>query len=111
MNFKTGSKDIYLIRATLNDGTFQYKIGVSKHVNKRLMQNKTSNPNDLQVLCTFHSEHPYLVETSLKNHFKLKQISGEWFDLTQLDVDEFVKLCEKIDQNFKTIRDNSTLYS
>lgn len=98
------------MRAILKDGSTQYKIGVSKHPKKRLLQNKTANPNDLELLYTYHSEFPYLVETSLKNNFKSKKIDGEWFDLSEEDVINFLVTCHKINENYKTIRSNSTLY-
>ena len=110
MNFNTGHKDVYLIRATLHDGSYQYKVGVSKHVDKRLKQNKTSNPNGLELIKTFYSKYPYLVETALKNNFKLKQIEGEWFLLDELDVDVFVEKCQFYENNFEIIK-SSTLYS
>lgn len=110
MNFKTEEKDVYLIRATLTDGSFQYKIGVSKHPNKRLKENKTSNPNKLELLKTFHSKYPYLVETSLKNYYKISNIEGEWFDLSESQVSEFEKTCQSIESNLEIVK-TSTLYS
>lgn len=110
MNFNSEEKDVYLIRATLKDGSLQYKIGVSKHPNKRLLENKTSNPNNLELLKTYHSTIPYLVETSLKNFYQMYNIGGEWFDLSDEDVDNFETTCKRIEDNLKIIQ-SGTLFS
>jgi len=107
MNFNTEEKDVYLIRAILTDGSLQYKIGVSKHPKKRLLENKTSNPNQLQLIATYHSTLPYLVETALKNHYKLQQIEGEWFNLESYDIENFETLCKKFEDNLKIVQTSS----
>lgn len=110
MNFNSEEKDVYLIRATFKDGSFQYKIGVSKHPTKRLLEIQTANPNNLELLKTFHSTIPYLVETSLQNFFRLNNIEGEWFELSDNDVDNFETTCKRIEDNLKIIQ-SGTLFS
>ena len=111
MNFNTNPGKVYLIVALLKDGTTQYKIGVSKHPKKRLLEIKTANPNDLSIVETFSSKYPYLVETSLKNRFSYKNIDGEWFDLDADDVSSFIETCKIMESNFQVIHQDSTLFN
>jgi predicted GIY-YIG superfamily endonuclease len=43
MNFNAQLRDVYLIKAEMADGSFQYKIGISKHPEKRLKENNKKN--------------------------------------------------------------------
>lgn len=110
MNFNAQLRDVYLIKAEMADGSFQYKIGISKHPEKRLKENKTSNPNKLQIVHTFKSQHSNIMETALKNRFKYCRIEGEWFNLSQEDVDNFIVTCENMEKNFAVIK-TGTLYN
>jgi hypothetical protein len=110
MNFNAQLRDVYLIKAEMADGSFQYKIGISKHVEKRLLENKTSNPNNLQIVHVFKSLHSNIMETALKNRFRYCRIEGEWFNLSQQDVADFLITCDKMEKNF-TVLKTSTLFN
>lgn len=109
MKFKGDYKYVYLIKSTYLEN-LQYKIGVSSKPNNRIKQLKTSNPNQLEIVKTFYSKYPYLVETALKNNFKTHQIAGEWFDLNILQIERFEEMCQLYEKNFKIIHNTSTLY-
>lgn len=111
MNFKTDPRYVYLIRSEITTGVFQYKIGVSKNPDKRLLEIQTANPSDLKLVQKFMSDFPFILETALQNFFRLQNINGEWFELSDVDVSNFLNTCIKIESGLKIIRDSSTLYS
>jgi len=101
-------RKVYLIESYHNNIT-QYKIGVSKNPKQRLKQHKTSNPNDLLLLHEFESNWPFKIESTLKRMFSSSSIDGEWYSLTEEQVTKFKETCNLLENNFKTIYNNSTL--
>lgn len=109
MNFDVDMKYVYLIHSTYLEN-FQYKIGVSSNPNIRIKQLETGNPNQLTISKVFLSKFPFLIETALKNRFKYCRIEGEWFNLSQEEVNKFISTCENMEKNFAIIK-TSTLYN
>lgn len=94
---------IYLL--TDNEGL--YKIGRSNNVKKRLVNIQVGNPKKLEIL--YEVEAKAIVETILKRQHKQKRTSGEWFMLEPIDVLNFVRDCEELDEQLQFIKNNSTL--
>lgn len=69
----------------LTDETGLYKIGKSKDVKRRVRSLMIGNPSIRLV-----ARIPKDVESVLHDQFKDKRVSGEWFRLTDLDLD-FIK--------------------
>lgn len=94
-------KYIYLIS---DKKTYYYKIGVSKNPETRLKQLQTGNQSKLtlnkKVLCENYNE----VEQSLHNKYSMFRINGEWFELTDDDVNSFEDDCKLIDNAIKQIK-------
>jgi DNA segregation ATPase FtsK/SpoIIIE-like protein len=71
---------VYLVRA----GENQYKIGVSRNVEKRVAALQTSNIHKVEVVCAKRTTEDSYYEKAL--HKKMRQFSGtggkEWFHLT-----------------------------
>jgi ribosomal protein S25 len=71
---------VYLVRA----GENQYKIGVSRNVEKRVAALQTSNIHKVEVVCAKRTTEDSFYEKAL--HKKVRQFSGtggkEWFHLT-----------------------------
>ena len=63
-----------------------YKIGESKHTEKRMKQHQTSNPFDLNVVLKIHSKEPKKLEKELHSRFENVRIRGEWFKLADEDI-------------------------
>lgn len=101
-------RKVYLIEA-YNKGLIQYKIGVSIHPEKRLKEHKTSNPSELTLLHSFHSDWPFKIEAALKRRYQHLSIDGEWYDLEPEHVESFYVDCEKKEQMFETLNKYSTL--
>ena len=102
-------KWIYLIKQVDIQNDVSYKIGITKNdPKKRIKQLQTGNPSDLFLEKQFHSEHANLVESTLHRQFASNHIRGEWFYMTQEDVDSFVDECEKKERNFKMLKQENT---
>jgi hypothetical protein len=68
-------------------GSDLFKIGWTYNVQKRLKEFQTANP----VLAVVHAEHvtdPRLRESTLHKRYGGKRAAGEWFRLTEADIDE-----------------------
>ena len=76
---------VYLLKA----GPY-YKIGVSTNVDKRIEQLSTLPPFDIELVHTIYSVDMYALEQDFHNLYADKRKNGEWFELTDSDV-EFIK--------------------
>lgn len=95
---------VYLLKIQENG---IYKIGVSKNVEKRVKQLQTGNTEQIYLVNKFHSNYPYKIESYLHNIYKSNTISGEWFYLSDDDVNSFIDNCKKCETNFKCMDENN----
>ena len=97
---------VYLIGEIENSG--RYKIGSTraKDVNHRLKQRPTGNASELYMKASFETEHPFKLEKMLHNHFKYKNLSGEWFGLSEADTEAFRGICEEKMKVINSLKDN-----
>ena len=97
---------VYLIGETNNNG--RYKIGSAraKDVNHRLKQLQTGNASELYIKEAFETEHPFKLEKMLHNHFKYKNLNGEWFELSEADTEAFKGICEEKMKVIDSLKDN-----
>ena len=91
---------IYLIKSELPNSQPMFKIGYSKNPEFRLANLKIANPSKMSVLAKFKTKHNRLLETTLHNNHKNKNINGEWFYLSPTDVDNFIKSCAIMEDQF-----------
>jgi len=98
---------IYLIQS-LEDG--HYKIGVSKHPQKRLKQLQTGNSSELKIIETFQTEIPFQVEKTLQRRYSHFHKEGEWFDMSITQEVEFLKECKRIEQNIIVLKENGNVF-
>ena len=99
---------IYLIASELNNQTV-YKIGITKrNINKRLNELQTGYPATLSVIHTFESNYAPKIE----KHFHISKASanvgGEWFQLSQQDIIEFIPQCKQIHDNLNLLAKHNT---
>lgn len=73
---------VYLLKA----GKY-YKIGASKDINGRLRKLSTLPPFDLELVHKIITSNMYRLENELHNIFADKRVNGEWFLLTDNDVE------------------------
>lgn len=79
--------------------TNTYKIGYSSSLGERLHKFDVKLPFDTSIECVWSSEFNKELETALHELFKDKNANGEWFELTNEDINnihnfDFVKLAE-----------------
>lgn len=99
---------VYLLNAW---GTERYKIGVTKSdVEKRLKQLQTGSSDELVIVKTFESDNYRKIEGWLHRKYKSKQVSGEWFELEDIDVLDFKKHCEEINETIDLLKKNNPFY-
>lgn len=99
---------IYLINQ--ND-TSLYKIGISKDIEKRLKSLQTGSGISLILMKSFLTTNSFKLESSLHAYYKLKKVNSEWFELTLEDVEGFLNVCEKQENNLNILKENNTYLS
>lgn len=96
-------KKIYLIRRTDKNA---YKIGKSKNPKKRIKQLQTANDSILELLYEFSSNYPDKLERFLHLHFHIKKMEGEWFELSNEQVLNFLNTCKEKEDLLVVLSDN-----
>jgi hypothetical protein len=71
-----------------------YKIGVANDVESRLAQLSTGNPFELKVLAVYTFENAELVERAIHQRFAIKRRRGEWFELSDNELQLFKQICQ-----------------
>lgn len=88
----------------------KYKIGFTdRPIEARIKELRTGSHLEIYEAKSFESKFSREIETFLHRHYKHLNIQGEWFDLSKTEVDEFVTLCLKIDQNLKYIEESKNI--
>lgn len=98
---------IYLIQ---KGQSTHYKIGITKSIGKRLLSLQTSNSEPLSLTRSFETLHDYKLEKFLHNFFRGSKLEGEWFDLTEEEVKDFLNTCKKGEEVFKNLSQNNSYY-
>lgn len=88
-SIKTYTGYIYLI----SDGEYT-KIGKALNPFFRLQAHQISNPRKLQLLFYKESLMYSLEEKRLKDKYRNKKKNGEWFDLSQEDIEDIKRLVD-----------------
>ena len=79
---------VYLIRSIE-----YYKIGIANDVESRLAQLQTGNPNELVIESCYEFPNSQAVEAALHQKFVYVRKRGEWFQLTNSDLETFRQIC------------------
>jgi len=77
---------VYVIRA---GQTNLYKIGRTTNIDRRLRQLQNMNSQPLSVVKLIQCHDAIAVEASLHRKFALNRRNGEWFELSNINWDEF----------------------
>ena len=100
--------NVYLICSEINNEKI-YKIGYTKRpIEKRLKEFKTGNGAEIYLVDSFTSKWGTKIETLLKRKYSYLNISGEWFNLSESEINEFSIVCQKIHDNFNFLSLNNT---
>lgn len=84
----------------------RYKIGWTRgKIDKRISPLQTGNPKKIEVIHLFETEHYMYVETWMHKQFASKRMEGEWFELSQEDVNSFITRCNKGHNIYKSLKE------
>lgn len=83
---------IYFI---LNVGTKNYKIGVTKNLEKRLAALQTGNENKLEIYKNIYTKNYFQIEKKIHKYFANYRLEGEWFEVTKHDIDRIYLVLTK----------------
>ncbi|MDU1847387.1 MAG: GIY-YIG nuclease family protein [Niallia nealsonii] len=74
---------VYFVQEHMN-GTF--KIGKTKHIEKRMNLFNVKLPFENQLVFLFKSGNHHQTEVAFHKHFSNKRVEGEWFTLDKADI-------------------------
>jgi len=100
-------KYIYLIQSLENS---YYKIGVSKHPNKRIKELQTGNSSKLKLVESYQSEFAHLIEKTLQRKYVYLRKEGEWFDMSISNEVSFINECKEIEKNIIFLKENGNVF-
>lgn len=83
---------VYLIA---NEDTGYHKIGFTNNLNERLLKLQTGSASKLKYVHTIKTVNFKALETALHKRFETCRLLGEWFDLSDEDVDYIKSISDK----------------
>ena len=82
----------------------RYKIGITKYDGKKRIKGlSTGNSDEINVISEFKSEFNNRIENALHKRYSTKRLKGEWFELNEDDVNNFIYECQKLHNAFKIL--------
>ena len=101
-------KNVYLISSG-EDENKRYKIGITKNPPLvRLKQLSTGNSEKMEIVHVFQSKWATKLESILHRTYQIDNIRGEWFKLSQKQVDNFIWECQNLETSIDLIINHST---
>lgn len=92
-------KYVYILKTSDNI----YKIGVTKDVDKRIKQLQTGSTEKITLVDKFLSEYPFKLESYFHYKYKDNKVNGEWFYLSEENLNDFQKDCSSFEHNYKCL--------
>ena len=100
-------KYVYLIQSLENG---YYKVGVSKHPQKRILQLQTGNSSELKLVEIYQSEIANKIEKILQNRLSPYRKTGEWFDMPMESIANFGRECQSIEEMIGFLKKNDNIF-
>lgn len=100
-------KYVYLIQSLENG---YYKIGVSKHPQKRIQQLQTGNSSELKLIEIYQSEYADKIEHALQRRCAHLHKTGEWFDMSMVSIANFGRECKNIEEMIAFLKKNDNVF-
>ena len=102
---------VYLLECSNNDSTV-YKIGFTKgSVQKRIKNLQTGNSYKIKELCNYQTKYNQKLEKSIHNHYRHRRCEkSEWFNLSNEDITNFIKNCERVEKNFDFLKESDNYF-
>lgn len=98
---------IYLIQSLENS---YYKIGVSKHPNKRLRELQTGNSSKLKLIHSYQSRYAYMIEKTMQRRYSHLKREGEWFDMGVINETTFIDECKEIEETISFLKKSGNVF-
>jgi hypothetical protein len=99
---------VYLISAQRENNKV-YKIGYTRReINQRLKELKTGNCDVLTIESFFKTKWATKIESVLHKIFEKSKIDGEWFELSESQIVDFLTICQKTHDNIELINKYNT---
>ena len=100
--------NIYLICAEI-DVKKLYNIGYTRRtIQERIREFRTGNASEFYIVDSFQSKWGTKIEAMLHRQYRQRKINGEWFDLSESDINEFKSSCQSIHNNFELLVNNNS---
>jgi predicted GIY-YIG superfamily endonuclease len=100
-------KYVYLIQSLENS---YYKIGVSKHPQKRKSGLQTGNPSPTKLIDTYQTEYANKIERALQRRYSHLRKEGEWFDMGISIEVSFRKECKQLEETLSFLKKNDNVF-
>lgn len=101
--------NVYLICSETNSDSV-YKVGFTKReVCDRIKEMKTGNAGSIYIVNVFRSKYGTKIEAFLKRKYKPYNVSGEWFNLPENEIAQFMENCQIVHDSFQIIENNTYL--
>lgn len=97
---------VYLLNLEDSD---LYKIGITDEnkIEKRIKSLQTGAPKKLNVITLFKTNFATIIEKKLHMFFEPKKSKGEWFTLTDEDIQLFENKCKNLNDNINFLIENN----
>ena len=87
---------IYLMKPKGSNGA--YKIGTSVNVEKRRNQKQKNVDYEIEVVLSVPVKFNYATEARLHDYFSRVRLAGEWFALSDFNIENFKHIVEELDK-------------
>jgi hypothetical protein len=84
------------------------KIGIACDVKNRLKTLQTGNPYPLTLIDSFEFDDAVRVESVLHRKYDHARMRGEWFKLTDAELEELISICQNFDESGIELQDDMT---
>lgn len=102
---------VYLLSEWSKD-ELNYKIGITRgSVEKRIKSLQTGNPNEIVLVHKYQTKNYLKVEKWMHRKYAEYRLEGEWFNLTDELVSEFLMETEKADANISFLKENNPFFN
>lgn len=99
---------IYLLA---NDEWTQFKIGITKKTaSERIKGLQTGNGSEITVIKEYKTNNARRIESHLHRLYKSKRLVGEWFDLDDDDINNFIDVCANIETSINYLKEHNPFY-
>lgn len=97
---------VYLLKTPEN----VFKIGVAKNIDKRIKSLQTGCADKITLVDKFLSNYPFKIESTLHRRYEDVKVNGEWYYLTNENINNFQNDCKLMEGNFKCLDEMQNPY-